>query len=360
MKQQYVYALAAFLAVVGLSVFFYKWQVLDFPVTRDQEASVWTIESTISFDSGPGSIKVNLLVPTLTPGFRMLNENSVSRGYGFSLNYGSGGREAQWTIRRADGAQTIYYRITVFEDAGSEQADTTPPFPPPPAINEPFKTAVDVIVAEVREHSADTASFTTELLRRLNDPSPDPNVELLLAGVESEADFVGIATTLLALTNSMHEMIWSAVETPDGLKFTDVSEHSWFNRVQAPFMYGLFIYSAFALAGRLPNIAPAHRKTVMLMLGCAILPFVVSVSNIYLGMGPEDFPFSALSFVIMLPLYSYAAVSMRFYEFSPIAYKTLFDHVRDPIFVLDHEERIVCVNRSAQGLLGAPDQPVRF
>ena len=167
MKQQYVYGLAAFLAVVGLAVFFYKWQVLDFPVNRDQEASVWTIESSISFDSGPGSIKVNLLIPTLTPGFRMLNENSVSRGYGFSLNYGSGGREAQWAIRRADGPQTIYYRISVYEDEGVNQSDTTPPFPPPPVINEPFKTAVDVIVADVREHSADTPSFTSELLRRV-------------------------------------------------------------------------------------------------------------------------------------------------------------------------------------------------
>ena len=83
MKQQYVYGLAALLAIVGLSVFAYKWQVLDFPLTRNQETAVWTIESSISFDSGPGSIKVNLLIPTLTPGFRMLNENSVSRGYGF-------------------------------------------------------------------------------------------------------------------------------------------------------------------------------------------------------------------------------------------------------------------------------------
>jgi hypothetical protein len=198
MKQQYVYGLAAVLAVVGLSVFLYKWQVLDFPVQRDQETSVWTIESSISFDSGPGTIKVNLLIPTLTPGFRMLNENSVSRGYGFSLNYGSGGREAQWAIRRADGPQTIYYRISVYEDPGVDESDTTPPFPPPPVINEPFRTAVDVIVAEVEEHSADTASFTAELLRRMNDPSPDPNVELLVSNTATRAEFVDTVTAILA------------------------------------------------------------------------------------------------------------------------------------------------------------------
>jgi hypothetical protein len=198
MKQQYVFGLAAFLAIVGLSVFVYKWQALDFPLGRNQQTSVWTIESSISFESGPGSIKVHLLIPTLTPGFQMLNENSVSRGYGFSLNYGSGGREAQWAIRRADGPQTIYYRISVYEDAGTNQSDTTPPFPPPPVINEPFRTAVDVIVADVKEQSADTASFTAELLRQMNNPSPDPNVELLLSNAVTRAEFVDSITTILA------------------------------------------------------------------------------------------------------------------------------------------------------------------
>src|SRR5210317_795408 len=114
MKQTYVYGLAALLAAIGLSVFVYKWQVLGFPVGEDQEVPVWTVESSVSFDAGPGSIKVNLHIPTLTPGFSTLNENPVSRGYGFSLNYGSGGREAQWAIRRADGRQRIYYRISVY------------------------------------------------------------------------------------------------------------------------------------------------------------------------------------------------------------------------------------------------------
>ncbi len=198
MKQRYVYLLAALLTVIGMSVFLFKWLELGFPLVEDQETPVWTIEAAVNFDSGPGSIKVQLHVPTLTPGFRMLNENSVSRGYGFSLNYGSGGREAQWAIRRADGEQTIYYRISVYEDDSVDQSDTTPPFPPLPVIDEPLKTAVDVLVSDVRDHSADTASFTTELLRRVNDPSPDPNVELLLSGVDSSADFVAAVTTILA------------------------------------------------------------------------------------------------------------------------------------------------------------------
>jgi hypothetical protein len=207
MTLRYVYALAALLAAIGLSMFFYKWQVLGFPVSDNQTTPIWTIETAIRFDSGPGSIKANLQIPTLTPGFRTLREYNVSKGYGFSLNYVSGGREAQWAVRRSDGPQTLYYRRVVYEDRGSDQSDTTPPFPPQPVINEPFRTAVEVIVSEVREHSADAASFTAELLRLANDPSPDPNVELLLVDTESSADFVQTMTTILAFARIPARMI---------------------------------------------------------------------------------------------------------------------------------------------------------
>ncbi len=198
MQQRYVYALALLLTVAGLTIFIWKWQVLGFPITEDQETPVWTIESAVTFDAGRGSIKVNLLIPTLTPGFRVLNEHPVSRGYGFDLNYGSSGREAQWAVRRANGPQVIYYRVSVYQDASADESDTTPPFPPQPVIEEPFRTAVDVIVAEVREQSADTSSFTAGLLRRMNDPSPDGNVELLMTDVENRTDFVDVVRTILA------------------------------------------------------------------------------------------------------------------------------------------------------------------
>jgi len=207
MTLRYVYALVALLTAIGLSMFVYKWQVLGFPVTDKQKTPIWTIETAIRFDSGPGSIKANLQIPTLTPGFRTLREYNVSKGYGFSLNYASGGREAQWAIRRSDGPQTLYYRRVVYEDAGSDQSDTTPPFPPPPVINEPFKTAVEVIVSDVQEHSADAASFATELLRLANDPSPDANVELLLTEADSSADFVQTITTILAAARIPARMI---------------------------------------------------------------------------------------------------------------------------------------------------------
>jgi hypothetical protein len=207
MTRRYVYIIAAVLAGIGLATFFYKWQVLGFPVTGNQQLPVWTIETSIRFDAGRGSVKANLQIPTLTPGFRTLREFNVSKGYGFNLNYVSGGREAQWAVRRTSGMQTLYYRRVVYEDPASEQIDTTPPFPPPPVIDEPLRTAVDVIVQDVRNQSADAASFTTELLRRCNDPSPDANIELLLADANTSEQFVETVTTVMAAARIPARMI---------------------------------------------------------------------------------------------------------------------------------------------------------
>jgi hypothetical protein len=195
---RYVLVLAGILTMVGLAMFIYKWQVLGLPVDASQETPTWTVETTIRFDSGPGSINVNLQIPTLTPGFVTLDEFSVSRNYAFGLNYVGADREAQWTVRRADGAQTLYYRIVVYEDPDSDQSDLTPPLPIPPVIDEPFRTAVEMVVADVREHSADEASFTSVLIRLFNNPSPNPNIQLLLAEARSRADFVRTLTTVLA------------------------------------------------------------------------------------------------------------------------------------------------------------------
>ncbi len=166
---------------------------------------------------------------------------------------------------------------------------------------------------------------------------------------------IPVISTGLAMTNPIHHIIWTTVVVDGAMRFTDVNEHFWFNRVHAPFAYGLFGFSIIALTARLPTIALAHRKKVALLLICAVLPFAVSVANTILKIGPLTFPFTSLTLVALLPLYWWATVMERVYDFSPLAYQTLFDHVRDPIIVLDKAKRIISANRPAQQLLQSPE-----
>lgn len=166
---------------------------------------------------------------------------------------------------------------------------------------------------------------------------------------------IPVVTTGLALTNGMHEMLWVVEEVEGGLVFSNLTDHYWYNRVYAPFVYGLIGVTAIALLARLPSMAAAHRKTVGMLLLCGMLPFIISVANTFLGMGPPEFPFSSLTLGLLWPAFAYFSVKTRVHEFSPLAYQTLFNHVRDPIFVLDEDERIVCANLAAQELIGSTE-----
>jgi len=186
------------LVVAGLSLSLYKWRELGFPIAPEAETEVWTVEVTVSFDAGPGPIKANLYIPGLTPGFAILEENFVSRGFGFTPNYVSGGRQVQWARRRARGLQTLYYRAVIYKDPAQIETDTTPPFPSKPRLGEPFNTAMEVLIEDVGAKSADAESFTEELLKRLGQPDVDQNVELLLGPSPSATERARTARTLLA------------------------------------------------------------------------------------------------------------------------------------------------------------------
>jgi hypothetical protein len=195
-----VWVLALLLFLIGGALFVYKWRGLGYPLLPEEVTSIWTVEVTFQFDAGTRAmpVKATLHVPGLTPGFAILDENFVSRGFGFTTRLVPGGRQVQWAIRRATGPQTLYYRAVVYKDPAAVESDTTPPFPAPPVLGEPLDTALQELVAQVRQQSADPASFTVELLKRLASSAGDQNVSLLLAGQTDPTSRARAAITVLA------------------------------------------------------------------------------------------------------------------------------------------------------------------
>ncbi|MEO8225624.1 MAG: inactive transglutaminase family protein [Gammaproteobacteria bacterium] len=200
MQAYKVWVLALLLFLIGGALFVYKWRVLGYPLLPEDETSIWTVEVTFQFDAGERAqpVKATLHIPGLTPGFAVLDENFVSRGYGFTTRLVPGGRQVQWAIRRATGPQTLYYRAVVYKDPAASENDTTPAFPTTPVLGEPRDTALQELVAQVRLQSADAASFTVELLKRLTASEGDQNVSLLLAGRTDPTARARAAITVLA------------------------------------------------------------------------------------------------------------------------------------------------------------------
>ena len=198
MNNRHIYSLAIALAVLALSLFVYKARVLGFPVAPQSQTQIWTIEAAVSFDPGPAAVKATLRIPSLTPGYALMDENFISRGFGITTRPAPSGREAQWAVREASGQQTVYYRALVYRDPNRRAEDTTPPFPELPQLDEPSRIAMEGLIADVRRQSADVASFTTELLRRIGQGQSDQYIRIFLDKTATAADRAHLATIFLA------------------------------------------------------------------------------------------------------------------------------------------------------------------
>ncbi len=199
MKKTHLYLLALVIAALGIAGFMYKWRVLHFPLTPVAETEVWEIQARVEYNAPRGTSKVVLQLPNDPPGYSILDERFVARGYGMAFAGSDGAREVQWQIRRGSGAPTVlYYRATVFRDDRPPSFDDEPEIPKPGTFDEPFVTARQALLDDVRAKSVDSTTFAAELVRRLNDSAPAEEVKLLTEGAATVDARALLAQSLLA------------------------------------------------------------------------------------------------------------------------------------------------------------------
>jgi hypothetical protein len=187
-----------FLLFAGLALMAYKHFNLGYPLQPGQIEESWTAEARLVILPEAGPVKVELLLPAVTPGLGQLRENFISRGYGLTTETDQNERKAVWAVRRASQRQLLYYSGVFYRDRGMGAFAPRPAYPQVPQLNEPFGTAMESIVEDVRRQSADIASFTAEMVRRINSPSPSEEMALFLNAPEYRNNPVRIARVLLA------------------------------------------------------------------------------------------------------------------------------------------------------------------
>ncbi len=217
MKKGHLYFVALLCALLGLGVFYYKWKVLKFPVKPVETVEVWTIEAHVSFRAKAGGNKVRLNIPSDPPGYAILSEDYVSRNWGKSEDKDpNGSRAVEWTRRRAQGEQSLYYRTTVFQDDHEPAREAPPNFAKPPELEEPYATAMKGLLDQVREQSADIGTFSSQLMMRLNDPSPVEEAALFIKDIDGPYKKAHLAVKLLAGAGISARVV-HAVELKSGM-----------------------------------------------------------------------------------------------------------------------------------------------
>lgn len=198
MRRWHLFALVLVLLATALSLIVYKVRVLGYPLTSTEEVESWIVDARLSFEPTGGGLKAELAIPLAPPGYVLLDENFVSRGYGLQTEERAGNRVALWSTRRPSGQQALYYRTTVARRDKERDPQPAPPLEQAPEYGELEGEAVQAILDEVRSKSADIATFSSILVRVLASPAADENVQLLLPRRTSPEEVVRTAIHVLA------------------------------------------------------------------------------------------------------------------------------------------------------------------
>ncbi len=175
------------------------WRSLEtgIPLLPGAQQPSWLVEARVDFEAQGDAVRVSLNIPDDPAGFSVALENTASPGYGFSILESEPARRGEWTIREADGAQTLYYKIHLIPKAIEHREvpeEQWPEPPAPPTWEGADETAAAQILEQARAASSTPESLTRELLRAFHGERSG-NAELLLEDLDTAA----------AVTRLLHE-----------------------------------------------------------------------------------------------------------------------------------------------------------
>jgi len=159
-------------------------------------------------------------------------------------------------------------------------------------------------------------------------------------------------TVLLAATNEWHHLVWTGfTPSPAGGNILTYSHGAWFSIGVA--------YICLVIAGGMLVIIRAavrhgrlYRGQAAAVLVGAAMPLAVGVIYVA-GLSPVpglDIP--PIGFMFAGLALAWGIFQFRLLDLAPVARDLLFESMSDGVVVLDAQNRIVDINRSAQQLLG--------
>ncbi len=204
------YFLIAVLITIGLVLSIFRHIEYQVPWLPGEKSTIWSVEARVEFDALGDAVKVNLARPQNQAGFTLINESTASPGFGVAFIDTRPATE--WAIRQAIGEQTLFYRADFLVD--DSQVNTLIETPKIKMVNweEPFKTAANQILSQVRLQSADELSFAQQLFKILTQQEQDQNIALL---ENKQPNIARLAVDLLNQASIPAQLIY-ALKLEDG------------------------------------------------------------------------------------------------------------------------------------------------
>ncbi len=165
-----LFAIVALLLLAGSTLTWYRHQAFDVPWMPGEKRQVWSIEAKLEFIARGEPVKVSFAIPDTQNGFERIVEHTASPGYGLAFIDSPGGRRAEWSIRRATGRQTLYYRVDMEVDPGQEIQQLAPELLENKKLmgSGPMETSALQLLNNALQRSADHYTLARELINEFN------------------------------------------------------------------------------------------------------------------------------------------------------------------------------------------------
>jgi len=163
-------------------------------------------------------------------------------------------------------------------------------------------------------------------------------------------------TWLVVLTNEWHGLFFESHQlgTPDGPKFV-YGPYFWY--VHLPFCY-LMLIAVFAKTIHEMTREKRHYRVQAIILFCSFLvPFVSNVVGVFELFG-DDVSYTALSFPIFFAALALGIFRFQLLRSAPVAYESVFQNIRDGVLILDKNDVIRDINKSAMRGIGTSAEGV--
>ena len=163
------YILVSLLFLAGTALTLHRHIAFDIPWFPGEQRQTWSIEAKVDFEADGNPVTARLAIPNTQPGFTQLNQQTASPGYGLSFVERESGTYAEWSIREANGDQSLYYKVDMLVDPFAiPDEQTVIPSAKPNVEKEPYATAAQMILERAIERSSSNYTLARELLHEFN------------------------------------------------------------------------------------------------------------------------------------------------------------------------------------------------
>jgi hypothetical protein len=226
MRQLHLLVLVTILCTFGLGLSAYKVTSLGLPLTPSEQAEVWNVEARIGFRAKPDTgVKVSLPLPSNPAGYSIIAEDFVGANYGLAIEQDDNGRAALWAKRRAQGRQLLFYRAVIYDESNKvSEPSKAPVYPSVPDYPENFVLVIQGLLDKARQQSADTVSFSQQVIQQLNATSPAPELKLLIEHIGNSRNLAKSISWILAGARIPTRIV-QGLRLEDGKRYSELE--SW-------------------------------------------------------------------------------------------------------------------------------------